>query len=207
MSGLLSTLHPLHPLLVWEPPVLTVHGPLGERDLHLDGRGVLLLPSYFCWGAHMVLRDSTLPPVVVYPMAHRTGTTLTPDTRGEPAGTSLEGLIGRTRAAILRNAVGGRTTTALARAAGVSPGTASHRPSVLREAGLVTTRRKGPSVLHVATPLRTGPRAREGRSQSWLALVASFAPFAGRTVVRVEVHRLERQWHGQRDRDCADDHR
>ncbi|GLX47623.1 transcriptional regulator [Streptomyces hygroscopicus subsp. hygroscopicus] len=160
VSGLLST---LHPLLVWESPVLTVHGPLGERDLHLDGRGVLLLPSYFCWGAPTVLRDPTLPPVVVYPMAHRTGTTLTPDTRGEPAGTSLEGLIGRTRAAILRNAVGGRTTTALARAAGVSPGTASHHASVLREAGLVTTRRKGPSVLHVATPL--GQALLGGRSR------------------------------------------
>ncbi|KPH97406.1 regulatory protein ArsR [Actinobacteria bacterium OK074] len=156
-GGVSLLLKSLHPRLVWEPPVLSVHGPLGERDLYLDGRGVLLLPSCFCWGAPTVLRDPTLPPVVVYPLAHDT-VALAPaqhvlgrDCRGPNP--SLESLLGRTRAAVLSGAVDGRTTTGLARAAGVSPATASHHATVLRDAGLLITRRMGSAVLHVTTPL------------------------------------------------------
>lgn len=66
-----SLLDALHPELHWRPPVLTVGGLRVERDVHLRGRGLLVLPSYFCWRYPTVLRDAALPPVVVYPMTHQ----------------------------------------------------------------------------------------------------------------------------------------
>ncbi|MDX6351834.1 MAG: hypothetical protein QOF84_6624 [Streptomyces sp.] len=147
VGGLLGA---LHPRLVWEPPVLRVTGFPGDRDLHLGGRGMLVLPSFFCWRTPTVLRDPELPVVVVYPMTHDAAAV--PDAAGRR---SLEPLLGRTRALILEGvaAPDGRTTTELARSAGVSPATASHHTSVLRESGLLVSRRIGGAVLHTLTPL------------------------------------------------------
>jgi DNA-binding transcriptional ArsR family regulator len=147
LGGLLGS---LHPAIRWEPPVLTVGGLYVDRDLSLRGRGMLLLPSFFCWRNPTVLRDPGLPPVVVYPMTHDSAL----DTgRGERE-RSLDALLGRTRAGILDCVAGrGRTTTELARGAGVSPATASHHAAVLRDAGLLSTRRVGGAVLHTLTPL------------------------------------------------------
>jgi DNA-binding transcriptional ArsR family regulator len=64
----------------------------------------------------------------------------------------LGGLLGDTRARALGEIAGAAcTTTELARRVGVSPATASHHASVLREAGLITSRRYGSTVLHRIT--------------------------------------------------------
>ena len=47
----------------------------------------------------------------------------------------------------------GCTTTELAKHCNISPAAASHQASVLREAGLITTRREGSSVRHEVTQL------------------------------------------------------
>lgn len=115
--------------------------------LHLGGRGLRLVPSYFCQGTPMSLADPDLPPVLIYPIDQdlhwsHTGTT-------EPR--ALDALLGRTRAAVLREIDIGATTTHLARRLRISPASASRHTTVLRDAGLVTTHRHGPAVLHTIT--------------------------------------------------------
>ncbi|MGW6909019.1 winged helix-turn-helix domain-containing protein [Streptomyces sp. NPDC054940] len=146
LGGLLST---LHAGLVWRKPVLEVTGVGADRDVHLDGRGLLVLPSYFCWRKPTLLKDPTLPCVVVYPMTHEAMLS-----GGASGLRSLNALLGRTRAGILATVAGhGVTTTELAQGMGISLATASHHVGILRKAGLVSTCKAGKAVLHSATPL------------------------------------------------------
>ncbi|MEV4948531.1 helix-turn-helix domain-containing protein [Streptomyces sp. NPDC053755] len=137
----------LPPMLRWRSPVLEADYPV-DRDLHLDGRGLLLQPSYFCRGTPVVLRDPALPPVLVYPVTHCEAPTVR-----APGGSSLAKLVGNTRSAVLHAIGDGGTTSELARRAGVSLASASQHAGVLREAGLVSTLRHGNAVLHTLTPL------------------------------------------------------
>ncbi len=142
-DGLLAT---LPPMIRWRSPVLEADYPF-DRDLHLDGRGLLLQPSFFCRGTPVVYRDPSLPPVLVYPVANPGAPVF-----AEP-GPWLGRLVGHTRSAVLSSIGNGCTTSELARRAGVSLASASQHASVLREAGLVLTLRHGSSVLHTLTPL------------------------------------------------------
>ncbi|GAA3821812.1 winged helix-turn-helix domain-containing protein [Streptomyces coacervatus] len=145
LGGLLNT---LHPGLVWRRPVLEVRGLGVDRDVHLEGRGLLVLPSYFCWRRPTLLKDPTLPCVVVYPMVHEGALSTAPGLR------SLDALLGRTRAEILESVAGrGVTTTELAQDTGVAMATVSHHVGILRKAGLLSTCRAGRVVLHTVTPL------------------------------------------------------
>ncbi|GAB3141745.1 winged helix-turn-helix domain-containing protein [Micromonospora sonneratiae] len=148
-EGLMAS---LHPDIRWRPPVLELHGFTVDRDVHLEGRGLQLLPSYFCWQQPTLLRDPELPPVLVCPI-DRGVTRLGAEGPDRPARGPLVALLGRTRAAVLEAVDAGCTTTELARRVGVSPATASQHATVLREAGLITTRRLGGSVLHSLHPL------------------------------------------------------
>jgi len=144
-GGVDGLLGGLGPQMRWEAPVLHVHYPVEERDLRLDGRGLTLVPSYFCWGYPIALADSALPPVLVYPLLRETR----PAVVGRPLGT----LLGRTRAQVLRGIAPGATTGELARLAGVSAPTVSQHITALRDAGLISSLRFGTSVLHTLTPL------------------------------------------------------
>jgi DNA-binding transcriptional ArsR family regulator len=71
-----------------------------------------------------------------------------------PAGDSaLARLIGATRAAILQATTTGPNTTEIARLLGVSPATVSEHTAILREAGLIRSRRHDNNMLHLITPL------------------------------------------------------
>ncbi len=146
-GGAEELLASLPPMLRWRAPVLEADYPV-DRDLHLDGRGLLLQPSYFCRGSAVTYRDPGLPPVLVYPVTH----TEAPAAHAEPDG-SLGRLVGHTRSAVLKAIGHGGTTSELARRAGVSLASASQHAGVLRDAGLVVTLRQGSSVLHTLTPL------------------------------------------------------
>ncbi|MBT2210333.1 hypothetical protein [Actinomadura sp. NEAU-AAG7] len=61
----------VHPSARWSFPVLEMDYP-DDHDIALDGRGLVLQPSYFCWGTPITLLDPTLPPVLVYPINHKT---------------------------------------------------------------------------------------------------------------------------------------
>ncbi|MEU3302348.1 MULTISPECIES: ArsR/SmtB family transcription factor [unclassified Streptomyces] len=147
----------LPPMLRWRAPVLEADYPV-DREVRLEGRGLLLQPSYFCRGAPVVRRDPELPPALVYPVTH-TGSPVT----CERDGLSLGRLVGHTRSAVLQSIGSGCTTSELARRAGVSLASASQHACVLREAGLVVTLRNGNAVLHTMTPL--GTALLRGRAQ------------------------------------------
>lgn len=134
------------PVLRWQPPVLFADYPV-ERDIHLEGRGLLLVPSYFCRHTPVALLDEALWPVLVYPAR--------PPCPEPPAapGTRLAPLLGHTRAAVLQALQEPRTTSELARCAGVSLSSASEHASVLRRAGLVTSTRERHHMHHTLTRL------------------------------------------------------
>ncbi|QXE32932.1 winged helix-turn-helix domain-containing protein [Streptomyces sp. GMY02] len=140
----------LGPAMRWSPPVLEVDYPK-HRDIHLAGRGLVLVPSAFCWHTPVTLIDPSLPPVLVYPLP-RTPAWWTNPTR-IPGARTLAGLLGPTRAACLRVIEDGCTTGELARRTGTAPATASEHAGTLREAGLATSTRHGNTVLHTLTPL------------------------------------------------------
>jgi DNA-binding transcriptional ArsR family regulator len=135
----------------WHPPVLEVLMP-GHVDMHLDGRGISLVPSVFA-GNPVLLHDPSderaAPRLILPAVVNRTH--LWDDPR--PRGAALAALVGRNRAAVLSAIAHGCTTTELAGRVGISLAAASQHASVLRDAGLITTRRQGSAVLHVLTPL------------------------------------------------------
>ncbi|WP_369032292.1 MULTISPECIES: helix-turn-helix domain-containing protein [Streptomyces] len=154
-EGLDAMLSRLHPTISWKAPVLELACPDHDIDIHLEGRGLRLVPSLFCGREAAINLDPGLPPVVFYPVAHGTGWSpeRTPAARTDHG--VLGALLGPTRAALLRAIIAayGATTTELARRAGISPATVSHHTAVLRDAGLISTHRTGPHAHHIPTPL------------------------------------------------------
>jgi len=147
-SGAEGLLESLRPAMRWGGGELQVDYPF-DRELHLGGRGLLLVPSYFCWRYPVTLLDEDLPPVLVYP-AERPAV---PPERPDAARRALGALLGNTRATALAAIGDGCTTSDLARRVGVSRAAASQHATVLRNAGLVTSHRDRNMVLHSLTPL------------------------------------------------------
>ncbi|MEL5958142.1 winged helix-turn-helix domain-containing protein [Streptomyces sp. CLV115] len=132
---------------VWEWP------DAAARDVRLDGRGLVLLPT-FHHPAGPLLQDSPgRPAVLTYP----TGSPGIPLTTGRPdvSAEALAAVLGRTRLDALRLLAEPHTTTSLARALDVSNATASSHAAALRSAGMTTTTRTGRSVTHRRTALGT----------------------------------------------------
>jgi DNA-binding transcriptional ArsR family regulator len=144
-------LRSLAPLCRWRSPVLEVPFP-HDFDLHLDGRGLLLVPSFFCVGMPVKYYSEDLPPTLVYPITHdpRWGTPA-------PLADHVSLLIGGTRARILDHVVGSGASASqeLAERLHLSAATVSYHTKVLRDAGLITSRRDGPAVVHRITALGT----------------------------------------------------
>lgn len=150
-QGLLDS---FRPAMRWRPPVLEIPAHPVERDLHLRGRGVHLVPSQFLWSRPVPLADPDLPPTILYPLDRDAGWMRPePYGAGEPSGDALARVLGTTRAAVLREAATVPNTTELARGAGISPSAASQHAAVLRDAGLLVSRRHANSVFHQLTSL------------------------------------------------------
>lgn len=148
-GGAEGLLRSLAPAMLWEPPVLRVPVYPEDRDLHLAGRGLRLVPSYFCQGNPVAFADEQLEPILVY--------TVHPEAPPPPGGlrAPLATLLGRTRATVLHATAHGATTSELARIAGVSASAASQHATALRDAGLLHTQRLGTIALHTLTPTGT----------------------------------------------------
>ncbi|MFD9244132.1 helix-turn-helix domain-containing protein [Streptomyces sp. NPDC059556] len=122
------------------------------REVRLDGRGLVLLPTFHWRGGPLVQDLPDRPVVLAYPAGG--GLPPAPEPRGarsEDGG--LAAALGRTRADVLRALAEPRTTTDLARRTGIGNATASAHAAALRAAGLITTTRTGRSVHHEQTPL------------------------------------------------------
>jgi DNA-binding transcriptional ArsR family regulator len=154
-SGFAGLAAGLHPSVRWSAPVLYIAGAHLRGDLHLQGRGLRIIPSFFCWPGPIVLKDGSLPPVLVHPVTHDPRWLAPPRAAGAGTHQALAALLGRSRAAVLEEVVEGRTTSEMSLRLGISPATVSHHVSVLRESGLLTSRRIGGAVLHTVTGLGT----------------------------------------------------
>jgi DNA-binding transcriptional ArsR family regulator len=178
-DGLAKLFDSLHPNMRWRDGVLIVcdrrHGTagvlselfrpartdvsVGVRDIHLNGGGLTLVPSVFCRRVKLYVSVAGLdgPSVLFYPAlpeitdAHRLWTRCHPGSTQD----TLGALLGTTRAAALETLSNACTTTELAGRLRISLATASHHATILRQAGLIMTRRHGSAVLHVITPLGT----------------------------------------------------
>jgi DNA-binding transcriptional ArsR family regulator len=145
----------LHPKIRWHAQVLEIPGGPDE-DIFLDRRGLVLTPSVFLnhrpaqltgkrsEGGELVLAFAAPPDV------QRTANLWDePDDSAQ----SLGALVGQTRAAALRVLRATCTTSQLAHRLGISAAGASQHTTVLRQTGLITTRRIRNTVLHTVTPL------------------------------------------------------
>jgi hypothetical protein len=148
--------HLCAPLVRWRSPVLEIDYPK-NADVHLGGRGLVILPVVFAWREVSLLFDpfdETAPASLTVPSLRDDRSAGRALWHGAaPSGQALGALLGRTRAAALRATVGGCNTTELARRLGVTPAAASQHATVLRNARLITTNRHGGAVLHTITPL------------------------------------------------------
>ncbi|HEX2133271.1 MAG TPA: helix-turn-helix domain-containing protein [Actinophytocola sp.] len=146
-GGVDGLLHSLRPMMRWQPPVLHVSYRV-DRDLHLGGRGLRLVPSFFSRRTPVAYADPSLVPVVTYPIDHH-GSWRHRDDRDR----ALAPVLGTTRAAVLAAVGTGATTTELSARLGTSPSSMSRHTRALREAGIITSDRDGPSVRHTVTAL------------------------------------------------------
>ncbi|MDX3191653.1 transcriptional regulator [Streptomyces sp. MN03-5084-2B] len=145
-------LNSLHPALTWRDHVLEIGGDHVTGELELGGRGLRLVPAYFCRQAPTLLADPGLPPVLVYPAEARPEpTAAASEAPGDSA--ALANLLGATRATALRVLADGCTTTELGNRVGITTSAASYHASILRSSGLVTTERTGTAVVHQLTVL------------------------------------------------------
>ncbi|MGK5522871.1 ArsR/SmtB family transcription factor [Micromonospora sp. URMC 107] len=155
VEGLLAS---LRPAMRWESGVLEIRDYPHSRELHLGGRGLLLVPSFFCSATPVALLDPALPPVLVYPVDRLGGLLPAPGEGGgpgapDPGREALAALLGRTRAAVLAASDDGCTTGEVARRLNISAAAASQHTTVLRNAGLLVSQRDRNTVLHTLTPL------------------------------------------------------
>ncbi|MEU2545316.1 winged helix-turn-helix domain-containing protein [Streptomyces roseolus] len=147
-GGPAAALTALAPGSAFEGGVWTWPAGSGSGDVRLGGRGLVLLPTFHWRGGPLVQDLPGRPVVLAYPAGP--GLPPVPEGGGGPE-EPLAGVLGPTRAALLRALPAPRTTTELARALGVSAATVSGHTAALRAAGLLTTARTGRSVHHSRT--------------------------------------------------------
>jgi DNA-binding transcriptional ArsR family regulator len=148
-GGVEGLLRSMRPMLQWEAGELSVPQHR-DQEIHLGGRGLTLIPSYFCVNQPMTMFDPDLPPVLIYPVPRSPENLASLDHQSR---TALASLVGHTRAAMLQAIGDGGTTTELARRVGVSPASASEHAAIMRAAHLIRSRREGNRMVHELTGL------------------------------------------------------
>jgi DNA-binding transcriptional ArsR family regulator len=146
-GGLAEVLGTLHETLVWRDNSLERYWRTG--DCSLDGLGVQLLPSAL-WTGPPLFSDHP-PQAGGNALIYAARRPVAADDTGQPG--NLAGLLGHTRAAVLRALRTPRSTTELAACVGTSAPSASEHATALRASGLVQTVRRGRGVNHSLTPL------------------------------------------------------
>ena len=144
-GGAASLFADIHPEVSFAEGTLRIDMPY-EVTADLAGRGMVFVPSAFTWPRPAVSVEAPYPPFLVYP-ARGIGGLWEPGRAAAPA--ALASLLGARRARVLTALGAPRSTTELARALELSPGSVSQHLSVLRDAGLVHGHRVGRAVLYV----------------------------------------------------------
>lgn len=136
-QGVEGLLDSLRPDIEWQ-----------QAEEETAGEGLVLAPTYFTLRPELLhAGGSTL---LTYPAMHRPV-----HRRHVPNAPSraLAALLGPTRAAALVTIASGCSTPDLATRLGVTPSAVSKHAAVLRESGLIASRRERTNVVHTVTPL------------------------------------------------------
>ncbi|WP_285637240.1 ArsR/SmtB family transcription factor [Microbacterium arabinogalactanolyticum] len=149
-DGLSAMAGALHPNVRWSDGAVRVRLRRHSEDVDCRGSGLVLVPSVMSsWGC-MVITETPAQPTLFYPARGVTAGWARDSAELEDA---LGALLGPARAGILLRAHVARTTTGIAKDAGIAASTASHHLTVLRDAGLIASSREGNRMLHLRTPL------------------------------------------------------
>lgn len=162
---------------VWECPAPGGASTPGVRDVRLDGRGLVLLPTFHWTGGPLVADLPGRPVYLTYPAGP--GLPLRPEGADGDPEDALAGVLGRTRLDILSLLAEEHTTGGLARRLGVSSATVSAHTAALRGAGLITTARTGRAVAHRRTALGSLLVLRRGGRRPAGAPPSPAGPWAG----------------------------
>lgn len=151
-EGLAGLFADLHPRIEWADHTLTVttRNTALTHTRALDGDGLVLMPAVFVWPEVVGGFDPPWQPTLVYP-ARGIGELWSEPAR--PASDALVRLLGANRATILVELDAPATTSALAHRYGLALSSVSGHLSVLRDAGLLSSRRHGHQVRYERTPL------------------------------------------------------
>ncbi|MEV0837980.1 DUF5937 family protein [Actinocatenispora sera] len=148
VGGLQALFADLHPRLRFVDDTLSVLTADGTpRRQELAGRGLLLMPSVFCWPEPISGFAPPWQPTVIYPARGIDGLWRP----GPTTSASLARLLGANRAAILAALTEPATTTALAARLRLAVSSVSAHLAILRDAGLVTAHRTGRHVCYERT--------------------------------------------------------
>jgi DNA-binding transcriptional ArsR family regulator len=140
-GGLAAVLTGIHPGIIVDGPRILVPTRNTQR-LVLDERGLQLVPSVFATSLGL-MTVAPWQPSLVYPAR---GTATLWEDVPRPATDALAGVLGRTKARLLRELAAPASTTTLADRLGVAPSTISEHLKALAAASLLTAHRAGRSV-------------------------------------------------------------
>jgi DNA-binding transcriptional ArsR family regulator len=149
VEGLLNT---LHPRVCWNSPTLSLLDS-SDGEIHLDGHGLALVPSFFLRKPILLFDPATSDgvAVLIYPIRLDTAGLVDIWTATDTE-RAIGKLLGRTRALILAAIASGTSTTGdIARRIGVSAAAVSQHLKVLRNARLIVTHRHGADSGHSIT--------------------------------------------------------
>lgn len=149
-DGIAAMAAGLHHTVEWHEGALRVELTQHSEVLDCRGSGIVLVPSVLGGGRCMVLTEPPAQPTLFYPAQ---GVTENWATDAAALAEALAALLGPARAGILLAAHESRTTSQVAADSALAISTASHHLTVLRDAGLVASRRDGSRMLHQRTPL------------------------------------------------------
>lgn len=149
-SGISGMAGGLHSNVSWGEGAVRVRLRRHSEVVDCRGSGLVLVPSVMSsWGC-MVLTEPPAQPTLFYPAR---GVTAGWARDAADIAGALGALLGPARADILLGAGEARTTSQVARDAGLAVSTASHHLTILRDAGLIASERDGTRMLHLRTPL------------------------------------------------------
>ncbi|WP_132880904.1 ArsR/SmtB family transcription factor [Tamaricihabitans halophyticus] len=149
--GLAEMASTLHSTVTWDNEVVRVQMRQHEEVVDCGGTGLVLVPSVMMAARGCaVLTERPAQPTIFYP-AH--GVSETWHRGRTDAVEALTALLGATRARLIIELQQPLSTSECAHLTDLAVSTASHHLTVLRDAGLIDSRRTGVRVLHTRTPL------------------------------------------------------
>ena len=149
-GGLVKVLAGLHAKITLHEDTLRIGGRGGcYHRFDLAGTGLILVPCAFLWPTLLIECCDTQEPSLTYPVRGIAGLVAEdPRSSADP----LFGLVGKTRARVLRSLSLPQTTTQLAGQLALTPASVSQHLKILKAAGLASSRRRGQLVLYQRTP-------------------------------------------------------